>query len=461
MFLNIKLVLFIMLGSLIFLFSCITYNSDTESELPDLAPPANYNPRFIQNVKDVNSSKLKDPKIVLSRIESHGDKIKIYAHLIDDGNSFLSGAANKEFIKYWCKGTILTENIELPVKNFKVRESQKADRSDLAVALVMDHSGSMGNYRAFACQDAAESFINQKKANDYLFLVKYDGRVSIETPMTQNNSALIQGLKKIGLQEFGGITATNDAILASINQIINIAPNYQKVIIVFTDGQDNASKYSQDSIIKRALETNTVICPIDFGYGVNEGYMEKFAEATGGIYHHIYQKEEFELAFEDIYKRFEHFYLIEFDQPEFGNHKFSLKLCLPDKEINDDITFNNVPDIGFINLLKVNFDLNKSDLKDESNEAIDRVVRLMKGFPALKIELRGHTDNSNNTGDPLHNLKLSEKRANAVKQALIKVGIKPERISAIGFGDSKPVADNNTPEGKAANRRTEFIVLSK
>jgi outer membrane protein OmpA-like peptidoglycan-associated protein len=74
------------------------------------------------------------------------------------------------------------------------------------------------------------------------------------------------------------------------------------------------------------------------------------------------------------------------------------------------------------------------------------------------VEVRGHTDS---TGDEAHNLKLSERRADAVVEYMIKNGISPEQISARGFGETRPVDSNDTAEGRARNRRTEFVFKKK
>jgi outer membrane protein OmpA-like peptidoglycan-associated protein len=75
----------------------------------------------------------------------------------------------------------------------------------------------------------------------------------------------------------------------------------------------------------------------------------------------------------------------------------------------------------------------------------------------MKIEIGGHTDN---TGDKAKNKTLSMNRAKAVKDYLVSKGIDATRLTAVGYGDSAPVADNGTPEGRAQNRRTVFKVLS-
>ena len=76
----------------------------------------------------------------------------------------------------------------------------------------------------------------------------------------------------------------------------------------------------------------------------------------------------------------------------------------------------------------------------------------------LKVTIQGHTDNS---GSPADNMKLSEDRAKSVFDFLSQCGIEKSRLSYKGFGETKPVASNDIEEGKAQNRRTEFVILSK
>jgi len=82
----------------------------------------------------------------------------------------------------------------------------------------------------------------------------------------------------------------------------------------------------------------------------------------------------------------------------------------------------------------------------------------MKRTPSIKLEVRGHTDSSGGTA---YNQKLSERRADAVTEYMIKQGISPERLKSAGFGEEKPVAGNKTPAGRKKNRRTEFFVTGK
>ncbi len=108
---------------------------------------------------------------------------------------------------------------------------------------------------------------------------------------------------------------------------------------------------------------------------------------------------------------------------------------------------------GFI-ALYINFDTNKSDLKTDGEATVKEIVALLKASPTLKLSIEGHTDN---VGTPAANLKLSEARAKAVVDAVVKAGIDKSRLASKGLGQSTPIADNRTDEGKAKNRRVELV----
>jgi OOP family OmpA-OmpF porin len=100
------------------------------------------------------------------------------------------------------------------------------------------------------------------------------------------------------------------------------------------------------------------------------------------------------------------------------------------------------------------FDVNKSIVKPESMGTIRQIAAALQKDPALKLEIDGHTDSD---GDAAKNLTLSQARADAVKQVLVGQGIDASRLTTKGFGATKPIDSNATPEGKANNRRVEFV----
>jgi outer membrane protein OmpA-like peptidoglycan-associated protein len=109
-------------------------------------------------------------------------------------------------------------------------------------------------------------------------------------------------------------------------------------------------------------------------------------------------------------------------------------------------------------LKNIFFETGLSKLTKESNPALNELVEVLKAKKSMVIEISGHTDN---VGNPEANQKLSTDRAKAVKDYLVKQGIDPKRLNTVGYGDSQPVADNDTPEGRQQNRRTEVRIISQ
>jgi outer membrane protein OmpA-like peptidoglycan-associated protein len=108
---------------------------------------------------------------------------------------------------------------------------------------------------------------------------------------------------------------------------------------------------------------------------------------------------------------------------------------------------------GFV-ALYINFETGKADIKPESQAIVDQVADLLKSNDSLNLSVEGHTDN---VGTAAFNKTLSENRAKAVMDAIIARGIEKSRLSAKGWGQEKPIGDNDTEEGRAKNRRVEIV----
>lgn len=104
----------------------------------------------------------------------------------------------------------------------------------------------------------------------------------------------------------------------------------------------------------------------------------------------------------------------------------------------------------------VTFDSGKSEVKSSFFDVLDSVVLVVKEFDQTVLEVAGHTDSD---GSESSNLQLSESRASAVTNYLRGKGVKPERLTTIGYGEQRPVADNGTAAGKEQNRRVELTLL--
>ena len=119
-----------------------------------------------------------------------------------------------------------------------------------------------------------------------------------------------------------------------------------------------------------------------------------------------------------------------------------------------DAWFEELKNTGRVAVYGITFDTGKATLRPESEKVLAEVARLLEDHKELKLRIEGHTDN---VGSSAANKKLSEQRAAAVKRWLEqKSGVAANRLTAAGYGDSKPVADNSDEEGRAKNRRVEL-----
>jgi outer membrane protein OmpA-like peptidoglycan-associated protein len=142
----------------------------------------------------------------------------------------------------------------------------------------------------------------------------------------------------------------------------------------------------------------------------------------------------------------------------FYSDNFLMAGLSPDSTYEKNIALQPIEVNASIILKNVFFDVNKFDLKPESQVEMDKLVQLLRENPSLKIEISGHTDN---VGKPADNLTLSNNRAKSVVTYLLSKNIPAARLVAKGYGETKPIADNKTEEGRALNRRTEMKVISQ
>jgi len=142
-----------------------------------------------------------------------------------------------------------------------------------------------------------------------------------------------------------------------------------------------------------------------------------------------------------------------------GDGRYRLQI-IDEKPLERNLEFTSADDMfsgieadGFVAVYGIHFDTDKADLKVGASKILEEVVKLLKAHPDLKVEIQGHTDS---TGSDEHNLDLSRRRAETVKGYLELYGIAADRLRTTGLGESKPVGDNATDEGRALNRRVEL-----
>lgn len=117
-------------------------------------------------------------------------------------------------------------------------------------------------------------------------------------------------------------------------------------------------------------------------------------------------------------------------------------------------TDNGCPAVAPLNLKGVNFDNDSAVLRADASTTLDQAAESLKSWGNVKVEVAGHTDSRSSDA---YNMTLSQNRANAVRDYLVGKGVAADRLTAKGYGESQPVADNATEEGRALNRRVELV----
>ena len=140
----------------------------------------------------------------------------------------------------------------------------------------------------------------------------------------------------------------------------------------------------------------------------------------------------------------------------FYSENIKLKVTAENNEVTKDIQLNKFEIGNKIILNNIFFDHDKYELKEKSITELERLLDLLNSHENLVVEISGHTDNS---GTDQYNIVLSKKRAQAVENYLKENGISENRMISKGYGEHQPVADNDTVEGRAQNRRTEFKII--
>ena len=138
--------------------------------------------------------------------------------------------------------------------------------------------------------------------------------------------------------------------------------------------------------------------------------------------------------------------------------EISTEKILKSDTLKLDVAIKPIPK-GAIVISNVYYETAKAELKPESKTSLDKeLVQLLKDNPQLIIEIGSHTDD---VGSNEYNQKLSQQRAESVVNYLVINGITKERMLAKGYGESKPIAPNTTPDGRQKNRRTGFKIIGK
>ncbi len=469
----------------------------------DTKPPKGYTYLYVNNTKEIALVDTAKLELAFRSVKINGNDVEIKVNLVDPGGNVILGAVDPNWQFVWCNLLLQKpDNSVVQVQDFVVEEINETEPA--AIALVLDHSGSMGDKRANDLQIGASNLVNERKNKDAFLLIKYDHRVKLESALTKDAYNITKKLSGTGLNGFGGGTALIDATYLAILKLKKQTEYKKKVVVIFTDGYENSSFYNKYDVIKEAVENNIEIHVIGFGNLINEQYLKSIAYSTGGSYNRLYNSENSKKIFTDVDLKRRHYYSVKFKTNLKGKYIAMLQLCQDESQHDSIIVpFDNntdnkrydlrdpVPqldtramklaqfqkliiplkmnlapviskkiqsDFEKINFPDIFFSPGKSTILKSDEKGLLEIAEFMKKYPYVYLEINGHTDN---VGDPETNLKLSKERAVAAKKLLESKGIARGRLKAKGYGQTKPISSNDTEEGRKQNRRIEFLIYQQ
>lgn len=442
------------------------YETEKASRLSDEPEPI-----YMSDVKPIDSIDVNKVIFDIYRVEplDYPKEVRVFARVYDSLGNFVTNLANP-YLKdpnskfFTSVREELGKNYNIrkeDVKEFFVREYGANDSLAYNIVLSTDYSGSMNSIMDAIFQ-GTEIFVKMKFPYDKIALASFNKDFDIKAPLSKDTSVILDYYRKTRGTNRGLFSAVYDAVWKSFDVLKNVDTNEFKVVVIFTDGDDNYSKKNLDSLIKRANKERLNVFCVAFGYSQDDN-LKNLAKYTGGKYYKAHTKEQLLKIFKDIYLSLRFHYKIWYKPPTYwGYHKLFAGLNLPGRA-DSLIAEGEYDTSGWLALSDtvirpILFDFDSAIVKPESYPIIDELVDLMYSWPKLKFDIHGHTDN---VGTQEYNQPLSEQRARAVYDLLIAKGVDERRLRYRGFGFSKPIADNNTEDGRAKNRRTEFIIIAK
>jgi len=413
-----------------------------------------------------------DPTILnfeIQRIETNNypKEIRAIARVYDSTGNIITNLAPPycEDLRYWGAIKEKLGKQTVGIDKFTVREFGDKDSIPYNVMLTIDYSGSMSGVLD-AITEGTELFISLKQPQDRIGIATFNKEYTLKVPLWDDKSMILSTFRSTASKGFGLYSAMNEAVMKSMKQFVDIPETSPKVLVLFTDGEDNFSSTRAKAILDSAKKNNIHIFTVGFGY-VNETPLRILSDYTGGKFYRAYSKQELINVFLDIYRSLRNYYLISYKPPEyFGMHYITAELAIPNRtepllskgEYDSALLGPGFDPGDVFTGAKIAFDFNSYILKPESMQTFDELTELMQRYPRLWLEIQGHTDN---IGTEEFNQKLSEARANSVMEELLKRGIEPKRLRTHGFGFSAPLVPNDSDENRGKNRRTQFVVLRK
>jgi OOP family OmpA-OmpF porin len=326
------------------------------------------------------------------------------------------------------------------------------------VALVLDNSYSLEERKAIKkLLDGVGVVLKTIRPIDDVRMVVFREKPGVKMGGRNLRVEVFQSNKPSELEAFAAKACKKDTVtdttvlyegmLAGLEIIKGMPVNEPRFLMVFSDGEELNSAFKGDVVIQAAQGIqNLNVFAIDYMPGPNiDAFLASFASANHGQAWKAGKEADLTALFQKSATKLEHHYAVAW---EFAPPPAPPPPPPPPSPSPKTMVFGHA----------ALFDFNKADLKPEGKEQIKVYREKVKAdmSSASKVRVTGYTDN---VGTAAYNMKLSLRRAQAVRDYLVSLGADPGKLEVTGEGMAKPIADNGTAEGRAKNRRVEVEVI--
>lgn len=346
-----------------------------------------------------------------------------------------------------------------------VREERKAEKESFAVAFALDHSPSMTMPRAIRMQKAVQQALATFDVNDYASVVKFTSRVSTEVSLSRDKEEVMKSFKVNGINLRSDGTAIYDGAMEALDELSQAQDVSKRILILFTDGEDNSSSATLNDVLARAKELDVRIFPVAYGVS-DDAPLYTMAEKTGGRLHRLHDVYDFDRVFLGIYAALRHSYIVSVRTTKQRNDDMYQGAVISAGgmsagSVRSAEVMNLMPKSGVEiaslastdQSLVLNVDL---DYDDESSDVdvsdvpmLDSVATMLIQRSDLALEIASGTDV---TGASAEQVKSAQKRAQVVRDLLIRRGVPPARVQ--GYAGRSQAAPNHRPPGQ----KTTFVI---
>ncbi|MBI2793583.1 MAG: VWA domain-containing protein [Ignavibacteria bacterium] len=332
-------------------------------------------------------------------------------------------------------------SLTVPPEQMSIAESRRAEDQSFAVGFVLDHSPSMTTPRAVRMQRAIQSALRTFDESDFTTVVKFTGSVITEVPLSGNPEEFLSKFQVNGLKSRNGGTAIYDAMMEAMNQLAN-APNVsERIIVLFTDGEDNSSAATLDEVISRAKELKVIVHAVVYGIS-NEAPIKRIAEETQGRVHRLNDVYDFDKVFLGIYNALRHSYTVTVQHKQdistdrilgatmtaTGSSLGAVKTREVMAMVPERATIAQTPtDQTLVLNIELQFDDSSVEVNSEAIPMLDSLATLLIQRRDLALEILNEGGKQATSQDASRLLQL---RTQAIRELLIRRGVPPSRIQS-------------------------------